>query len=202
MKTSSARRKFPVVGQVRDVDGVLWGVRDVRTTKHGFDLLFGSPVSRLGACVTGLPRIIATDALVAFWEDHRIDRNGTIYDLPAGRTTLKRVRRRLGFHSLEDLSEFWCERIADLQSLSVQEFAARHNVSADRTFDARLRILGPRARPIGWWQTPQTIAVLLSNTTLREVGAKLEIGTSHAKRLRDRARQQSRSLGALEPKAA
>jgi hypothetical protein len=37
------RLKYPVIGQARDVLGRLWHVRDSRTTKHGFDLLFGSP---------------------------------------------------------------------------------------------------------------------------------------------------------------
>ena len=30
--------KHPIAGQLRDVDGDCWNIRDVRTTKHGFDL--------------------------------------------------------------------------------------------------------------------------------------------------------------------
>src|SRR5437868_5316687 len=86
------RHKYPVVGHVHDVDGALWGVRDVRGTKHGFDLLYGSPVSRFGSYVSGLPRLIATQPLWDFWDANRTKRDGAIYDLPAGRTTLKRVR--------------------------------------------------------------------------------------------------------------
>jgi hypothetical protein len=41
--------------------------------------------------------------------------NTVLFDLPAGRTTLKRVWRRLGFRYLDDLSEFWKSCIEDLE---------------------------------------------------------------------------------------
>jgi EamA-like transporter family len=115
------KRKATILGQVRDVEDGLWDVRDLRDTKYGFDLLFGSPVHRLGSYRGGLPRLIATRSLKDFWEVNRTKRDGVIFDLPAGRTTLKRVRRRLGFHSLRDLSKFWKKRIEDLETLSAME---------------------------------------------------------------------------------
>lgn len=54
------KRNPKILGQVRDVEGSLWDVRQIRDTKHGFDLLFGSPEPRLGSYKGGLPRLIAT----------------------------------------------------------------------------------------------------------------------------------------------
>ena len=58
--------KYPILGQVRDVEGGLWNVREIRDTKYGFDLLFGSPISRVEPEINGLPRLIATQALKDF----------------------------------------------------------------------------------------------------------------------------------------
>src|ERR1022692_1313838 len=66
----------------------------------------GEPEPRLGSYRGGLPRLIATQPLIDFWEANRTKRDGVLFDLPAGRTTLKRVRRHLGFHNLDDISEF------------------------------------------------------------------------------------------------
>ena len=49
------KRKYPVLGQVRDVEVGLWDVREIRDTKYNFDLLFGSPVSRIRNEPGGLP---------------------------------------------------------------------------------------------------------------------------------------------------
>jgi hypothetical protein len=187
------KRKYPVLGQVRDVEGGLWDVREIRDTKYGFDLLFGSPVSRLGIEPSGLPRLIATKALKEFWDVTKTRHDGLIFDLPAGRTTLKRVRRRLGFNHLKDQSKFWNERIHDLKTLSAREFSARHDVNVEVVFDRRTKLIGRRARQLGWWRKPRALKILLSDITLREIGEKLNIGTSQAKRLRDRARQLQES---------
>lgn len=174
---------------VTDVEGSLWDVRTVRDTKHGFDLLFGSPsASHLGSYRGGLPRLIATQPLYDFWMANRTKHNGTIFDLPAGRTTLKRVRQRLGFNYFDDVSEFWHERSDDLELLSAREFATRHNVPVELVFDMRRRLLGKRARPIGWWTHPSSLQVLQSNIPLREMGEKLNISISQAHRLKYRAR--------------
>jgi hypothetical protein len=184
------KRKATILGQVRDVEGGLWDVRQIRDTKYGFDLLFGSPEHRLGSYRGGLPRLIATQSLVDFWDANRTKRDGVLFDLPAGRTTLKRARRRLGFHSLDDLSEFWRDRIEDLEALSAREFAVRHNVDIAVVFDTRTKLLGRRARQVGWWRKPRPLKILRSNIPLREMGEKLGISITQAKRLRDQARQQ------------
>ena len=181
------KRKFPVLGRVRDVEGSLWDVRQIRDTKHGFDLLFGSPAGRSANYRGGLPRLIATRPLIDFWKENRTKHDGVLFDLPAGRTTLKRIRHRFGFHYHEDLSQFWQERIEDLQKLSAREFAARHQIDIAVVFDTRTRLLGKRARESGWWRRPRTLKVLRSDITLREIGEKLGISISQAHRLRKRA---------------
>jgi len=185
------KRKYPIVGQVRDLDGDLWDIRDVRDTKHGFDLYFGTPANDHGAYRGGPPRQIATNALRKFWQVNRTKGHGFLYDLPAGRTTLKRVRKRLGFHYLDDLTEFWTDRIEDLGSLPAREFAEKHGVEVDVAFERRLTMVGKRAREIGWWRKPKIRKILLSGLTLSQVGRKLGISISQSKRLRDRAKQES-----------
>ncbi|MGD0498433.1 MAG: hypothetical protein ABSC23_08350 [Bryobacteraceae bacterium] len=179
-----------IIGHVRDVEGGLWDVRQIRDTKHGFDLLFGSPAPRLGSYRGGLPRLIATRPLIDFWDANRTKHDGVLYDLPAGRTTLKRVRHRLGFHYLHDLSKFWKERIEDLKTLSAREFAMRHGVGVLVVRETRTRLLGRRARKLNWWRKPRPLKILRSNISLNAMGKKLRISITHAKRLRDRARRQ------------
>ena len=188
------RGRYAVTGQLTDVDGDCWDIRDVRTTKHGFDLYFGTPENNHGAYRGGPARLIATQALCDFWEANQIKGHGLLFDLPAGRTTLKRLRRRLGFNFRDDTTEFWADRKEDLDSLRPCEFAARHGVDTLVVFDWRRKIVGIRARPIGWWRKAKFHKVLLAGLTLIETGRKLGIGTSHAKRLRDRARLESQLL--------
>ena len=76
-----------ILGQVVDVEGSLCDLRQIRDTRHGFDLLFGSP-TRPGVYRDGLPRLIATRALADFWEAHQTKQR-VLFDLPAGRATLK-----------------------------------------------------------------------------------------------------------------
>jgi hypothetical protein len=174
---------------VRDVEGKRWGVRQIRPTRHGFDLLFGSPTPDRKSLFSGLPRLIATRSLIEFWAGNRTRYHGFLFDLPAGRTTLKRVRHRFGFHWKRDMARFWKDRMHDLQTLTPREFAARHDVSLVMVKDARFRLLGRRARDLGWWLAPQPLAILRSKLVLREMAERLHISITHAARLRNRARQ-------------
>jgi hypothetical protein len=194
------RLKYPVIGEARDVCGRLWYVRDIRTTKHGFDLLFGSPVDG-DRRFWGLPRLIPTRELIEYWDANRTKHDGVLFDLPAGRTTLKRVRARFGFHYLHDLDAFWKQRLEELKTLKSRELAARYNLNVEVVKDARRRFLGRTAREIGWWQTPETLAILRSDLKLREIGQKLGIGTTHASRLKVRALalEQEAAPGQLAP---
>jgi hypothetical protein len=188
------RLMFPICGEVKDVDGTLWDVRDVRDTRHGFDLCFGTAANDHGAFRGGPPRLIATEALRDFWEANSIKGHGFLYDLPAGRTTLKRVRKRLGFNQREDTRDFFADHAEDLESLSVREFAARHGIAREVACDWRRRIVGRRTRPGGWWRKAKFLKILRADLTLIEMGRRLGIGISHAKRVRDRARLEAQLL--------
>jgi len=185
----NTKRNPLIIGRCRDVEGGLWDVRDIRDTKHGFDLLFGSPADCLGSYRGGLPRLIATRPLVDYWEVNKTKHDGILYDLPAGRTTLKRVRKRLRFNYFHSVAEYWRERMDDLKTLRPRAFASRHNIPLAVVRENRLKLLGKSARELNWWRTPETIELLLSGQTLRAIGEKLGIGTTHTKRLRVRARR-------------
>lgn len=186
-KPKTSKLPFELIMRVRDVDGAYWDVYEARPSKHGFSVLYGLPVSELGDLRGGNLQLIATHELVQFWEANITKRDGIIFDLPAGRTTLKRMRRRLGFHWNDDMRQFWLDRIDDLRNLSAREFAERHGVNVDLVFDSRLRVLGPVAREPGWWTNARTLNVLKWNVPLRVIGRELDISISHAKRLKSRA---------------
>ncbi|HEX4748066.1 MAG TPA: hypothetical protein VH302_00860 [Bryobacteraceae bacterium] len=189
-RRSTWKLKYPPIGETRDVDGHLWYVRQVRETKHGFDLLFGSPESRAEPFPIRLPRLIPTQSLQNFWEANKTRHDSTIYDLPAGRSTLKRVRRRLGFHVEKDTAKYWKKHIDDLRVLTATQVAAKHQMNGCVIRHVRSRLLGKMTREIGWWREPRVVNILLSPLTLREMGKKLGIGTSHAGRLRRRVLQE------------
>ena len=196
MEIPGKKYNYPIIGETKDVEDRWWWVRQVRETKHGFDLLFGTPISASGSYPTGFPGIIATQPLLDYWEVNKTRHDSTINDLPAGRTTLKRVRHRYGFHVLKDTAEFYQEHIDDLRTLTPRQFARKHKLNVNVVFDARLRHLGPVAREMGWWRRPRVLNILLSHLTLREKGLKLGIGTSQAHRLTTRATAEQQLLAA------
>jgi len=175
--------------QIFDVDGSLWDVREARATKHGFDLLFGLPAtSGLGRFI-GPIRLIATPALVSYWHAHRTV-EGAIYDLPAGRTTIKRLRSRLRLNFFTDRRDLWKKRTGDLKTLPTREFAERYGVPFHVASDWRFLLLGRATRPLDWWRHPAVLAVLRQpGVKLREIASSLHIGTTHAKRLLTKVRQ-------------
>src|SRR5689334_20660919 len=75
---------------IKDALGLQWDINEARATKYGFDLYYGKKKDRTGYDVGGPNRLIYTNELKAFWEKCAISIDGTIFDLPAGRTTLKR----------------------------------------------------------------------------------------------------------------
>ena len=184
--------KYAVCGQVKDVNGALFDVTDVRLTGHGFDVYYGRPSSGRGQRGPGL-QLIVTKALRDYWWDNRTKSDGSIYDLPAGRTTIKRARRWLHFNQIEARRLFFKERITDLATLPIRQFAAKHQVRREVAFAWRFRLIGKLARPLGWWRTPTTLEVLHSSMTLKVIAQKLGIGMSHASRLRRRAKEDSTS---------
>jgi hypothetical protein len=179
---------------VKDALGSEWHVHEARSTKYGFDVLYGRREN--SGPYGGRCRLIYTSELKAFWEKHSLRRDGTIFDLPSGRSTLKCARRALGFHWEKDSEQFWRKHKSDLMDLRPREFEEKYKekykeqeITAHRMHQWRRRLCGAWARPLGWWREPEVLKLLLSERTLVAVGAELQIGTSHVSRLRHRAKR-------------
>ena len=179
---------------IKDALGLQWDINEARATKYGFDLYYGKKKDRTGYDVGGPNRLIYTNELKAFWEKYAIRTDGTIFDLPAGRTTLKRARLALGFNWDKDSEKFWRKHKNDLKTLTPREFEKKHKhrgINGERMSFWRLRIVGARARPSGWWKEPEVLKLLLSEEkSLNQVRAELteKISTSQAFRLRQQAK--------------
>ncbi len=187
-QSPEVHRNFPKLGEITDIENTLWDVREIRPTKHGFDMHYGTRTSR--ASNAGKPRLIATIDLMEFWSANGTRRDGLLFDLPARRSSLASMRTRIGFNIHDDADAFWEDRLADLASLSSQEFAIRHGVTPCSAASRRYRIFGSTLRPRGWWRKRKVVTLLLSSQSLRKVGAKLGISSCHAFHLRARARQE------------
>jgi hypothetical protein len=159
-------------------------VEQVRPTRHGFDVLFGQKEGE----PLRISRLVYTKELRDFWEKNKSLHNGTLSDLPIGRTTIKRARHRLGFNQRKDVSKFWMDRIDDLKTMKTSDFAAKHNLSRWMVADMRSKLFGPSHRKVGWWKSRTVMQFLRSGVTCREIKAKLGISLTHASRLRSRAR--------------
>jgi len=188
--------------QAYDVHGTLWEVREARPTKHGFDLLYGKLVNPpVASCYSGGPnRLIVTPALLNYWETHRLE-EGRIYDIPAGRTTIKRARLRLHLNFVRERTALWRKRLPDLQNLSIREFSKRHNVPVEIAKAWRYKMFGRIARPLNWWHDPAVLEELLSGKTLKAIGVNLGISTSQVHRLRARAQELTSAPVKLRPAA-
>jgi hypothetical protein len=129
--------------------------------------------------------------------------------LPAGRTTLKRARLALGFNWDKDSEKFWRKRKHELKTLSPRDFEEKYKhqeITGNRMSSWRLKLVGGKARPLGWWKEPEVLKLLLSEEkSLNQVRAELkeEISTSQGFRLRQRAkRAYTIRNGKLLPTAA
>jgi hypothetical protein len=195
------KRKFrdSEVVTIKDALGLEWDIKEARPTRHGFDLYYGKRKDASSYNIGGPNRLIYTNELKAFWDKHSLRHDGTIFDLPAGRTTLKRARTALGFHWDKDSERFWRKHKSDLKSLRPQEFEERYKekykeqqISGDRMKFWRRRIFGARARPLGWWREPKVLKLLLSEEkSLNQVRAELgeEVSTSQVFRMRLQAKR-------------
>ena len=180
--------KYPVLFKVKDVDGILWNVREVREGKHGFDLLLGTTASQFPQ--PGYRSIIATPELIAFWEKHRLDLGGINSDLPASPAALAHVRARYGFRFRRDMKRFWSDHAEELKSLTTREFAERYHREVPEVCAARLRLFGRSRRAEFWWHAPETLALLASGLRSKEISEKLGITRTQARHLIRQARRR------------
>jgi hypothetical protein len=191
MKTKRKPRDFEVT--IKDALGLEWHVKEARQTKYGFDLLYGRRKDPGPYDAGGPNRLIYTRELQAFWDKYSVRHDGTILDLPGGRTTLKRARVALQFHWGKDSEKFWRKHKPDLDGLKPREFEEKYKeqkITGSRMSAWRLRLLGFRARPLGWWREAEVLKLLLSKKSLSQIRAELEgrISTSQVHRLRCRAK--------------
>ncbi len=187
--------------------GLEWDIKEARATNYGFDLYYGRRHNPGPYEVCGPLRLIYSNELKTFWEKCALRHDGTIFDLPAGRTTLKRARIALGFNWDKDSERFWRKHKEDMRTLTPRQFEKKHkdlDLTGDRMSAWRLRMLGGRARQLDWWRTPETLKVLLAEgATLKQIraGIKEKISSSHAHRLRLKAHRDYRlSNGEVVPK--
>lgn len=182
-----------IIDRIADAFGDEWDVREYRPTTHGFEIAFGWPADQArGAGQAGGPRAILTEDLVAYLAAHR-DHPKDIR-LPIGRTTIKRLRGILGHHWRIDRAAWWEGLTEDLADLTVEQFCARHGVSAGAVINARHALLGPVLRPAGWWRQRDVAALILSGRTRSEIASDLGISVGSLGRLRWQLKER-RSTG-------
>lgn len=134
-------RKANIIGSTKDIFGDLWDVREELPTDHGFNLLIGWPqAAPRGPGGGGGPRAIITEELASYLERYR--HNPKDIDLPIGKSAIKRLRRLLGHHYRHDRNLWWDERFEDLISLTIEEFAKKHNVSTGAVSQWRAKLVG------------------------------------------------------------
>ena len=100
-------RNAVILCQVKDVDGVLFDVREIRDTAHGWPVYIGWPadVQRgRGGCG---PKVILTQELADYLKVTRITQSKN--DLPFGANVLKRLRAELGLNYYLDVADWWAE---------------------------------------------------------------------------------------------
>lgn len=176
-------RRATIIETVVDAFGDEWDVREYRPTTHGFAVAFGWPADELrGQGQAGGPRAILTEDLVLYLASRRND-PGSIR-LPIGRTTLKRLRRILGHHWQIDRAAWWEARTEDLSDLTVEAFAATHDVSVGAVINARHALYGPALRPAGWWRAPDVAELILAGRPRAEIAEQLGISIGAVGRLR------------------
>jgi hypothetical protein len=125
-----------------------------------------------------------------------------------GRKTLRRVRKLLGVDHkvwIDTRLYWWIDRIDDLGNLSSVKFAAKHGakswtrqgtVSSTLVSHMRVALLGPKARPHGWWKTPKILVVIQNrNLTLHQIAERLEISPITVSRIRREIRESKTKSG-------
>ena len=176
-------RRAQIIDQIADTFGDIWDAREYRRTEHGFDVALGWPADQLrGGGQAGGPRVILTEDLAIYLASHR-DHPKDIR-LPIGRTALKRLRRILGHHRQIDRAAWWEARTEDLSDLTIERFAAKHDVSMGAVVNARHALFGPSLRPAGWWRAPDVARVILDDNPRAVIADDLGISIGALGRLR------------------
>ncbi|MCE5268527.1 MAG: hypothetical protein LLG00_11645 [Planctomycetaceae bacterium] len=175
-------RTATIIRKIADAFGDPWDAREDRPTQHGWPLWLGWPsgVPR-GKGGVGGPRVIITDSLLHYLEEHRTARG---VDLPVGSGAIKRLWRIIGRDYYGEVAEWWAARAEDLASLTLDAFARKHAVTESAAEMWRLRLFGKRLREAGWWHQEPAKSLLESNVARAFVADSLGISIGAVGRLR------------------
>ena len=100
-------RKAQILCHVKDYNGETHAVREIRPTAHGFDVYFGWPATLQRGQGAGGPRIIITPELAKYLFATRLAPGK--YDLPVGKTVIKKCRKELELNWFSDRAEWWLD---------------------------------------------------------------------------------------------
>lgn len=123
-----------LIGSAIDIHGAAWDVRESRPTAHGWPVLIGWPQSvqrGKGGCG---PRIIPTAPLIEYLAATRL----RDVNLPISTGPVKRLRREAGISWLWD--DWWAARAVDLRTLTLAEFAEKHQCSVGAASQRRAKL--------------------------------------------------------------
>jgi len=183
-------RVATIIGSANDAWDDAWDVREARPTAHGFEVLLGWPAGARGKGYGG-PRVIPTRPLVDYLERHR--RDAAVWQLPIGRGAIKRLRRLLGHNRYSDADAWWQARLDDLSTMTIEEFASRHNRKHSAVERAMLAYVGKRCRDAGWYRVPGVREILVGDLPRAHVAYLLHISVGAVGRLRWMLRQEDRA---------
>lgn len=175
-----AKVSSPAPGHhILDAWGDPWRVDSSRGTDHGFEIYLGRPLEATGPMG---PQVIVTHDLAQYFETNR--RYPGLMSIPLGKNTITRLRRVLGHNRYQDAEMWWHERIHDLATLTIADFVVRHRASAGAVSQARTALIGPHQRPLGWWKTPEMIALLQSKMPSAWIAEKMGISAVTVRKYR------------------
>lgn len=134
-------REATIIGAATDYAGQQWLVRERRSTAHGWDILVGWPEgAERGRGGRGVAVIITAELAQYLSNTRRRD-----MVLPISATAITRMRREIGVQWSWD--DWWQQRRADLATLTLEAFCARHGCSMGAASQRRAALSLDCTRP-------------------------------------------------------
>jgi hypothetical protein len=190
------RPKRKLLMEVKDIDGDLWSVYESRPTNHGWPVLLGRPDGARGPAANA---IILTRDLADHLTRHRRDKRLDMLDLPEiSHGAIKVLRKRLGLNRYDDARAFFETRTRDLGSLTSDEFARKHGVTAGAAEHWRLQLVGKVLRDPGWYLDEGVVEALKSDLSATDIAAFIGQSKGSAGRLRCTLRKRGLMAPATE----
>lgn len=182
---SPAQRTVAAGDYVRDVNGILWIVREVRPTQLGFALYLGNLAYGLprGYIARGRPQLIGTPALMAYWHSARSAVEAS-KSLPVSGNTLPKLCRRLGIRRRVERPDYWRNPLADLKRLPVCEFAELYQISLGMAMRWRARILDRSENILGRSNRAGILAAVRLELSPRQLAVTLGISPASVSAIR------------------